>query len=62
MRYAGSDVTELRTTSPGFHPGHGGANAEFAGFVTGGCDDAPIGAATDDEGLAAQTGIIALFN
>ena len=42
---------------------HGGMDAEFAGFVAGGGDDAAlIGAATDDDGFAAKIGPIEQFD
>ena len=39
--------------------GHGGVDAEFAGFVAGGGDDAAlIGAAADYNGLASKVGSV----
>ena len=43
--------------------GHGGMYAELASFVAGGGDDAAlVGAATDNNGLAAEVGAVEEFD
>ena len=43
--------------------GHGGVDAEFAGFVAGGGDDAAlIGTAANDHGFAAKIGALEQFD
>ena len=62
MRHARADTQQVGTTAQRIAHGHGRANTEAAGLVTGCGDDAAIGGAADDERFAAQLGIVALLN
>jgi hypothetical protein len=53
----------VRTKTAGGAQGHGGVDAEFAGFVAGGGNDAAlVGAAADDNRLAAKIGALEEFD
>ena len=53
----------VRAEAAGGAQGHGGVDAEFAGFVAGGGDDAAlVGAAADDNGFAAEIGALEEFD
>jgi hypothetical protein len=53
----------VRAEASGGAQGHGGVDAEFAGFVAGGGDNAAlVGTAADDNGLAAEVGTIEEFD
>jgi hypothetical protein len=50
---AGRNENAVRAEASGGGAGHGGTNAEFAGFVTGGTNNAAaLGRAADNDGLA----------
>jgi hypothetical protein len=53
----------VRAEAAGGAQGHGGVDAEFAGFVAGGGDNAAlVWAAADDNGLAAEVGAVEEFD
>ncbi len=59
----GADDDQVRAEAERVGGGHGGADAEFAGRVVGGGDDAAgVGAAADGHGDVAQGGVVAHFN
>jgi hypothetical protein len=53
---------QIRALAAGGDRGHGGADAEFAGLVTGGGDDSALAAAADGDGAAAEVGVITLLD
>ncbi len=60
---AGGDDDELGALPQGEEGGHGGADAERAGLVgAGGEDAAAVACAADADGLAAERGVIALLD
>ena len=60
---AGRDENPVRAEAAGGGAGHGGADAEFAGFVAGGANDAAaFGRAADNDRFAFEGGIFALLD
>jgi len=58
----GRDEDGVGTEALCLDGGHGGADAEFAGFVRGCADDGALAAPCDDDGLAAKLRIITLLD
>src|SRR2546429_264619 len=62
MVHANGQENSLRTKSPCGGYGHRAMNAELASFVRCGADDTAALDAANDHGLAAQAGLVALFD
>ncbi len=58
----GRDEDCLRAETLGGDGGHGGANAEDAGFIGCGADDGAVAAPGDDDRFAAQLWVVPLFD
>jgi len=61
-REAAGDDDGLGTEAFGDDDGLGGVAAKFAGFVAGGGDDAARAVVADEDGLAAEGGVVELFD
>ena len=58
----GGDEDGVGAEALGAEGGHGGADAEAAGFIGGGADDGAVAAPGDDDGFAAEGGVVALLD